>query len=170
MINQISRGYCVHGKWQCVNLNFLVRFMEAVGIDTAAIAQKLDCSRPTVTAWLRNDNMQLSKAYHIINAFGYNLRLSYKIPDVNIHENNMSIVIKCKEKSFSTSEKRLSFLSEAITRSGLTKLELSEKVGVTRQTVAKWLKEDDVAIKYIVQISNLLGYEMECNITPKGEL
>lgn len=156
-----TQGTFTNGEWQVKNLQALVMFMKKAGLSTGDIATAMNLSRNTVTRWLQKDDCSLSKIMSVAEAFGCEFSLLY---DVGEDRSVNSTIIIDKLISNLASRKittgRLTFLSIAMRQCSITKVELAEKVGLTRASIQRWFQQDDMNMKYIYKIAELYGWTL----------
>ena len=94
-----SSGKYQNGNWNVKNLKFLVDFMDATGMTTTDVANKIGLSsRQSVYHWLVTDDVKFSNIIKFFDACGYDIRFSFiskvrkKVSDTEVsiilHEND----------------------------------------------------------------------------------
>ena len=73
-----SSGKYQNGNWNVKNLRFLVDFMDATGMTTTDVANKIGLSsRQSVYHWLVTDDVKFSNIIKFFDACGYDIRFSF---------------------------------------------------------------------------------------------
>ena len=77
-----TRGFKSNNSWPAVNLKFLVDFMQALDINLGDLERKGVGHHTSLAFLFKKDNMLLSLAHRIVEAFGYKLSVLSDIIDV----------------------------------------------------------------------------------------
>lgn len=144
-------------KYDLHNLRFLGEFMTKMGLTTTKLAEKAGLSQVSIYYWLKKDDAHLSSVEHVLNAWGYNLRLDL----VPVADENEKVLIHIFDSS---DDRRLSFLERAL--EGVSREELRKKLGIGKTTIYYWLSHDDISISYITKIAEFLDKQVYIYISP----
>lgn len=104
------------------------------------------------------DDINLSTAKRIVSFFGYQLCVQFVPPDQK----------SPGDKRYNR-ESRLFFLRDFITKCGLSQGEFAEAIGLTRDAVTYWFRQDDIRISRLYRIAFYLGADLVFSIVPKME-
>lgn len=104
------------------------------------------------------DDINLSTAKRIVSFFGYQLCVQFVPPDQK----------SPGDKRYNR-ESRLFFLRDYIAKCGLSHGEFAEAIGLTRDAVTYWFRQDDIRISRLYRIALYLGADLNFSITPKVE-
>lgn len=61
-------------------------------------------------------------------------------------------------------------MEEQVFRSGLKKMEIAKKLGITRQTLANKFKTPNLPVDFIIKVGRIIGYDFSGDIPEIGEL
>lgn len=168
----VEDGFGVYTKskgWQNKNLAFLVDFMRELTITTRDIADAMHYTRSAVTRWLSVDDMRLSKVMEIAEAFGYEFIITYTVPYASAHNTNLLIDRYAVNGEKSLAEKRMTFLRFAIAQANITASDVAAAVGLQRQGVQRWFRQDDVNVRYIYELAEAMNWKVNIHFKRKEQ-
>ena len=85
------------GNWNVSNLKFLVDFMDATGMTTTDVANKIGLtSRQSVYHWLVTDDVKYSNIIKFFDACGYDISFSF-VPKMRKKVSNTEVSIVLHE-------------------------------------------------------------------------
>lgn len=163
-------GIYENGEWKVNRLKFLTEFMRQTCNTTSSIAKKVGVGRQAIYNYLLRDDMSLKMVHQIMDSCGCKIMFSLEKPE----EENGNLVIRLNNYFMRNLPEgirigRLSFLSIAMQRYGITGKDLSEKLHIARSTISTWFVTDNVMISHIYNICEAYGMELKVTITDKDE-
>lgn len=161
-------GIYDNGEWKVERLKFLTEFMRQTCNTTSSIAKKVGIGRQAIYNYLIRDNMSLKMVHQIMDACNCKIVFSMQKPE----EENRNIVIKlndefCRYWPEKMRLSKMSFLTIAMSRYGISAKEISEKLHIARSTISTWFVTDNVMISHIYDICEAFGLELKIVITDK---
>ena len=162
------------------NLRFLVELMSEMNLTLKDYEKATGKTSVGLGHLLRNDDMKLSKAEEVLDAFGYSLEvrldeLERKEDTIEIKAGDSYSVIMPANKNKGNAEDnpdrivRLRFLKDMMRRRRITQKELTENIGSTHGAVIGWMKTDDIYISYLNKIKDAFNLRLQFIIKPKEE-
>ena len=147
------------------NLDFFKEFLEKAGVKYEALAEKLGLTTTGIHYWFRCDDVRLSYVFDAADALGYNLYISIsdtpsKFGDLEKAGRNAALQPEVK---------RLYFLSCALKEERVTKQDLAEKLGITRDAISYWYSKDDVTVKNLIACAKVLGRNLNFSFVKKDD-
>ena len=166
-----SSGKYQNGNWNVNNLKFLVDFMDATGMTTTDVANKIGLSsRQSVYHWLATDDVKFSNIIKFFDACGYDIRFSFvsklrkKVSDTEV-----SIILHDNDKDESKyANRRLGFFQKAMDSNGVSSAAFSEYLSIDKTTIFYWFKQDDCAISYLYRFAEYAKLKLKIEIRPKA--
>ena len=104
------------------------------------------------------DDINLSAAVRIVSFFGYLLFVELVPPNQGGPGDKRH-----------NREARLFFLRDFIKKCGFSHREFAEAIGLTKDAVSYWFKQDDIRISRLYRIAFALGADLVFSIKPKVE-
>ena len=149
-------------------LRFVAEFMNRTGNTTTTIAQQMGYkSRQTVFHWLDMDDMKMSKCYELFEACGYRCTFSLVRKEEGRIDCEADVTMTTEDRSL-PGDRRLSFLANAIAKSGMTQEAVAKAVGLRRTAIQHWLNEvDDCLVSQVYETAEVIGMKVKINIEPK---
>lgn len=149
------------GQWKVKNLKFLAQFMKSMGLTTGDLAKAVNLQRHSVTRWFLVDDAYLSKVQQIAEAYGCEFIISYEVPQDFIENTKLVIDTKISRiEDIYVEDCRLAFLRRAMLQSKLSVKALATTVSLTRSSINRWFKKDDITFRYIYQIAEAMGWTL----------
>lgn len=143
------------------NLAFFKEFLTCAGLSQQALAESLGVTITAVHHWFRTDDVKLSYIITAAEVAGYDVFIS-------IADEAQDMVRLGDPKKTPVSVKRLYFLTCALKEKKLTKVELAEKLGMTRDAISYWYAKDDITIKNLVAAASVLGRNINFRFVDKN--
>lgn len=165
-----SPGKFQDGNWNVKNLRFLVDFMDAMGMTTTDVANKMGLSsRQSVYHWLVTDDVKYSNIIKFFDACGYDIIFSFisktkkKASDtevnITLHEDDKTDIKYLNRK--------LGFFHKAMDDYGVSSAVFSEYLSIDKTTIFYWFKQDDCALSYIYKFAEFAKLKLRIEIKPK---
>ena len=165
-----SSGKYQNGNWDVKNLKFLVDFMDATGMTTTDVANKIGLSsRQSVYHWLVTDDVKFSNIIKFFDACGYDIIFSF-IPKTRkkVSDTEISITLHEYDKDESKyANRRLGFFQKAMDANGVSSASFSEYLSIDKTTIFYWFKQDDCAISYLYRFAEFAKLKLKIEIKPK---
>ena len=160
-----SSGKYQNGNWDVKNLKFLVDFMDATGMTTTDVANKIGLSsRQSVYHWLVTDDVKFSNIIKFFDACGYDIIFSF-IPKTR---KKVSITLHEYDKDESKyANRRLGFFQKVMDANGVSSASFSEYLSIDKTTIFYWFKQDDCAISYLYRFAEFAKLKLKIEIKPK---
>ena len=112
-------------------------------------------------AFYSADDTRLSVIRKIVEYFGYRLHIKL-VPLRTMKKPNQ------KYKNYNPA-KTLSFLREFISAQGMTQEQFGVSLGLTRDAVTYWLKQDDMTLSRLYYVAFVTDSDLRISITPQKE-
>lgn len=161
-----TRGqYYYGGSWHLENLQFLEDFLRKVGVSPTNAGALIGQSPVAVTSWFRVDDVHIAKVYKLIEACGYELRISL-FKEAGQRGKAWVRIDKLVENNDNAGVKRLAFLQLALAENGISKVQLARDLGMAPASVQRWFTIDDVFVSYIYKIADMYGLKVNIEIVP----
>lgn len=138
-------------------LQFLLSLMESRGVSKHELARMMGVSPQNVFTYLKRDDMKLSYAQEIAGKLGFDL--SFRLEDENA--SGRDVIVDIEGLVGKDGLQRLAFLRVAMSRYGIERKALAEKLDIGYTGVNRWFKVDDIAISYIYKIAELYGLKVK---------
>lgn len=175
-----QRKHYKRGDYPARNLRFLVELMTEMNLTLKDYERATGKSSVGLGHLLKNDDMKLSKAEEVLDAFGYTMEvrleeLEPKEDTIEIKAGDSYSVILPANKNNQGAEAnpdgivRLRFLKNMMRRRRITQKELTETIGSTHGAVIGWMKTDDIYISYLNKIKDAFNLRLQFIIKPKNE-
>jgi len=156
-----SKGQYEKGGWTLKNLTCLSSFMKQMGIGPGEVATLIGLKRPAITRWMMVDDTSLSNVRKVFDVYAAEFIILYEIPGI---DKEITKIVMDRRNSEDTKEgmptSRLTFLKVALQQSGISKTELAERLGITRVSVQRWFSMDDLNMKWIHRIAEVMGWRV----------
>ena len=167
-----SPGKYQNGNWDVKNLKFLVDFMDAMGMTTTDVANKIGlASRQSVYHWLVTDDVKFSSIIKLFDACGYDIIFSF-IPTTRKKSSDTEVSIVLHEDHRDDSKyanRKLGFFQKAMDTNGVSSAALSEFLSIDKTTIFYWFKQDDCAISYLYKFAQYAKLKLKIEIKPKNK-
>lgn len=150
------------GQWKVVHLGFLIDFMNAAGLSTTSLAERLGLSRQAVWHWFSRDDMKLSQIYRLFETCGYRIEFSL-VKDSP--QNGLPVCVTMAVNP-PQAKARLDFLRIALDRYVPSKEALAQKIGVGKATLYNWFKADDCFLSYVYAVAVAEEMRLSIKIEP----
>ena len=148
-------------------LEFFTDFLAAMHETAADVARALEVTRAAVGHWIKADDCRLSYCEDYINRKGYELSFELIKKSTKKSEKVM-INIETREATPEDSVcRRLLFLHSALSKMGVSRVQLAKDLGLTYNTVRHWFVEDNIYVSHIFNIADLYGLQVCISIKPK---
>lgn len=151
-------------------LKFFEDFLALNGISYEEAAARISISRPTLSHWFAVDDTRLSLVQDVVKSAGYDFKIymtkeegRQDVPEKVDIEDIISL------PSENVIPKRLSFLSFALKRYGIPKVELAERLGINYTTVRYWFQTDDITFGRLFDCAKVCGLSIRFEITKQIE-
>ncbi len=140
-----TRGFKSNNSWPAVNLKFLVDFMQALDINLGDLERKGVGHHTSLAFLFKKDNMLLSLAHRIVEAFGYKLSVLLK---EKTEGENAGIAIANEEElvSMYSQGSRLGFLDMYMRMHKLSQRKVADDLHKSPGTISYLFKTDDIYI------------------------
>lgn len=165
-----SPGKFQDGNWNVKNLKFLVDFMDAMGMTTTDVANKMGlASRQSVYHWLVTDDVKYSNIIKFFDACGYDITFSFvSKARKKASDTEVSIILHEDDKDESKyANRRLGFFQKAMDSNGVSSAAFSEYLSIDKTTIFYWFKQDDCAISYLYRFAEYAKFKLKIDIRPK---
>ena len=149
--------------------SFLRELVRSSGISIRDLADEIGVTPVTIQHWYSFGNISLSRLLSIVDVLGYEFEIAIgKKPSLDYEEPSYFKFKDIRKLSLSN----LHFLSCAINESGITKKDLAERMGLTRDAVTYWFsnKNDDITIRNLTMVANALGMDIYMRFVVKKPL
>ena len=163
-------GKYQNGNWDVKNLKFLVDFMDATGMTTTDVANKIGLSsRQSVYHWLVTDDVKFSNIIKFFDACGYDINFSFvSKAKKKASDTEISIILHENDKDESKyANRRLGFFQKAMDTNGVSSAAFSEHLSIDKTTIFYWFKQDDCAISYLYKFAEFAKLKLKIEIKPK---
>lgn len=159
-----TRGFKRNNTWPAVNLKFLVDFMQALDINLGDL-ERTGIGHHTSLAFLfKKDNMLLSLALKIVEAFGY--KISVLLKDKSAEENKgISISNEDDLVNLYSRGSRLGFLDMYMRMHKLTQRRVANDLHKSPGTISYWFKTDDIYISNLKEFADCYDAEVVVKIS-----
>ena len=159
-----SRGFKRNNTWPAVNLKFLVDFMQALDINLGDLERKGIGHHTSLAFLFKKDNMLLSLAQKIVEAFDYKLTVLLK--DKSGGE-SAGIPIANEEELVNLYSRgsRLGFLDMFMRMHKLTRRKVADELHKSPGTISYWFKTDDVYIANLKELADAFNAEVVIRIS-----
>ena len=159
-----SRGFKRNNTWPAVNLKFLVDFMQALDINLGDLERKGIGHHTSLAFLFKKDNMLLSLAQKIFEAFDHKLIVLLK--DKSEGE-SAGIPIANEEElvNLYSQGSRLGFLDMFMRMHKLTQRKVADELHKAPGTISYWFKTDDVYIANLKQLADAFNAEVVIRIS-----
>ena len=147
------RGFKSNNSWPAVNLKFLVDFMQALDINLGDLERKGVGHHTSLAFLFKKDNMLLSLAHRIVEAFGYKLSVLLK---EKTEGENAGIAIANEEElvSMYSQGSRLGFLDMYMRMHKLSQRKVADDLRKSPGTISYWFKTDDIYISNLREFAD----------------
>ena len=147
------------------NLEFFKEFLGLAGAKYETLAEKMGITTTGIHYWFRCDDVRLSYIFSAAEALGYNAYVS-----ISDNPSRVSELEKAgRDVSLQPVYKRLYFLTRGLKEEKVTKQELAEKLGLTRDAVSYWYSKDDITIKNLIACAKVLSRNINFSFVKKEE-
>lgn len=161
-----TRGFKCNNTWPAVNLEFLVDFMQALDINLGDLERKGIGHHTSLAFLFKKDNMLLSLAQKIVEAFDHKLIVLLK--DKSEGENE-GIALANQEElvSLYSQGSRLGFLDMFMRMHKLTQRKVATALGKAPGTISYWFKTDDIYISNLKEFAESFNADVLIRIEQK---
>ena len=158
-----TRGFKSNNSWPAVNLKFLVDFMQALDINLGDLERKGVGHHTSLAFLFKKDNMLLSLAHRIVEAFGYKLSVLLK---EKTEGENAGIAIANEEElvSMYSQGSRLGFLDMYMRMHKLSQRKVADDLHKSPGTISYWFKTDDIYISNLKEFADCFNADIVINI------
>jgi transcriptional regulator with XRE-family HTH domain len=146
-------------------LQFLLEMMEAKGVGKHELARLMGVSPQNIFTYFKRDDMKLSYAQDVAGKLGYDLSIVLEKDDAPLS----NVIVNVEALIGQEGILRLAFLRIAMSRYGIERKDLAEKLGLNYTGVNRWFKVDDIAISYIYKIAELYGLKVKVNAVTRKQ-
>lgn len=167
-----SPGKFQDGNWNVKNLKFLVDFMDAMGMTTTDVANKMGlASRQSVYHWLVTDDVKYSSVIKFFDACSYDITFSFvSKARKKASDTEVSIILHEDDKDESKyANRKLGFFQKAMDSNGVSSAAFSEYLSIDKTTIFYWFKQDDCAISYLYAFAQYAKLKLKIEIKPKNK-
>ena len=147
------------------NLGFFRKWLESQGISIAEATEKTRFSKNVIYEWFNRDNTTLENLHAVYSAFGYRLYLRLEPKSTVIKEGDVWLHVNASINLATGAirpdeEMRTDFIRKAISASGLTQAKVAESIGMSRNMISYYFKNDDFQMEDVVKIKEFLKLEL----------
>ncbi len=154
----IRNTFCMYSDKR---LGFLLEVLELREISKVELAARLQVSQQSVFKFLRNDNMKLSQAVHIMDVLGYKL-----VVYLERDGDDMRSIVRNADRMLKPEERKLlTFLKIAFRKYNIDAASLASLIGLYKTGVMRWFKVDDILISRLYQVAE--AYDLKLCIFPE---
>lgn len=146
-------------------LQFLLDMMEAKGMGKYELARLMGVSPQNIFTYFKRDDMKLSHAQEVAGKLGYDLSIVLEKEEAPLS----NVIVNVEALVGQEGLLRLAFLRIAMSRYGIERKDLAEKLGLNYTGVNRWFKVDDIAISYIYKIAELYGLKVRIKASVRRE-
>jgi hypothetical protein len=159
-----SRGFKSNNMWPAENLKFLVDFMQALDVNLADLERKGVGHHTTLAFLFKKDNMLLSLAHKIVEAYDY--RMVVMLKD-KAEEEPQGISIANEEElvTLYSQGSRLGFLDMYMRMHKISQRKVAGDLHKSPGTVSYWFKTDDINISNLKEFADMYGAEIIVRIS-----
>ena len=159
-----TRGFKSNNNWPADNLKFLVDFMQALDINLGDLERNGVGHHTSLAFLFKKDNMLLSLAHRIVDAFGY--RLTVILKDRTGGE-SAGIAIANEEElvSMYSQGSRLGFLDMYMRMHKISQRKVATELHKAPGTISYWFKTDDIYISNLREFADTFQAEIVIKIT-----
>ncbi len=158
-----TRGFKRNNTWPAVNLKFIVDFMQARNINLGDLERRGIGHHTSLAFLFKKDNMLLSLAQKIFEAFDYKLTILLKDKSEEQKE-GLSLSNQAELVSLYSQGSRLGFLDMYMRMHKLTQRKVAAELGKSPGTVSYWFKTDDIYIANLKELAEAFGAEVVIRI------
>ena len=137
--------------------------MASIGVSKPDLAHLMGMSPQNIFAYFQRDDMRLSFAHAVVNKLGYELIFSLDREDAS---SSLSVV-EIELPQGTDTIGRLAFLRVAMSKYGIKRKELADRLGLNYAGVNRWFRVDDISISYLFKIAELYDLKVKTTIKPK---
>lgn len=141
-------------------LRFFVEFMRRLGLGMDDVAVAAKTGEAAVRHWFIVDSINIKKLTDVAEYYGYDLVFSYEVPALKIDGVNLTIEEPSPDQSKLDMTRRLSFIRVAMVQNGVTVTELAKRLAVTRDTIQRAFRNDNISIDYVYMIAEEFGWKI----------
>ena len=150
-------------------LKFFTDFLATEGITMEQAALAVDKTRPSISHWIAVDDARLSQLQTIIESFGYEFEIFLtREEDEGIGDKKIAVddFIALNREDYHP--KRLTFLTLALRRYDIGKVELARRIGVQYTAVRYYWAQDDITISTLMKIVEVCDFSIRISIKKKS--
>lgn len=151
---------------ECRRLNFLWAFCSACHMSTKDIGAAIDVSPEAVLAIVRRGDIRLEYIRKIVESAPGNRKYRFHIRLEDPSDSPEIIEKKRLRIAAQPYPRQLDFLFFFLQDRKMTKLRLSQVLGVTQYTVNAWSKNDDMNYSRVHQVADALRARLVVEILP----
>ena len=151
-----TRGFKRNNTWPAKNLKFLVDFMQASNINLGDLERKGIGHHTSLAFLFKKDNMLLSLAQKIFEAFGCKLTILLKDKSEEKKE-GLGLSNEAELVSLYSQGSRLGFLDMYMRMHKLTQRKVAAELGKSPGTVSYWFRTGDIYIANLKEFADAFG-------------
>ena len=159
-----TRGFKRNNTWPAVNLKFVVDFMQARNINLGDLERQGIGHHTSLAFLFKKDNMLLSLAQKIFEAFGYKLTILLKDKSEEKKE-GLALSNEAELVSLYTQGSRLGFLDMYMRMHKLTQRKVATELGKAPGTVSYWFRTDDIYVANLREIADAFNAKLEVQVS-----
>ena len=159
-----TRGFKSNNSWPAVNLKFLVDFMQALDINLGDLERKGVGHHTSLAFLFKKDNMLLSLAHKIVEAFGYKMTVILKD---RAGEETGGIAIANEEElvNMYSQGSRLGFLDMYMRMHKISQRKVATDLQKSPGTISYWFKTDDIYVSNLKEFAEFYSTDININIS-----
>ena len=159
-----TRGFKSNNLWPAENLKFLVDFMQALDINLGDLERQGVGHHTSLAFLFKKDNMLISLAHKIVEAFGY--RMTVILKDRAAGETG-GIAIANEEElvSMYSQGSRLGFLDMYMRMHKIAQRKVANDLHKSPGTISYWFKTDDIYISNLKEFAEFYCADININIS-----
>lgn len=154
--NRQEKGVC---------LAFFKEFLTATGSPYQFLSEKMGVSTAGIHHWFRIDDARLSQVMQAAEVLGYRLYVSISDEPSDVMEYEAMV----RKDGLQPSTKRLHFLTCALKEEKMTKIQLAQLLGYTRDNITYWYGKDDITIQNLVKCAKALKRNLNYRFIKAGD-
>lgn len=159
-----TRGFKRNNTWPAVNLKFVVDFMQARNINLGDLERHGIGHHTSLAFLFKKDNMLLSLAQKIFEAFGYKLTILLKDKSEEKKE-GLALSNEAELVSLYSQESRPGFLDMYMRMHKLTQRKVAAELGKAPGTVSYWFRTDDIYVVNLREFADAFNAKLEVQVS-----
>lgn len=161
-----TRGFKSNNLWPAVNLKFLVDFMQALDINLGDLERQGVGHHTSLAFLFKKDNMLISLAHKIVEAFGYKMTVILK-DKAEGQPGGIALANEEELVSMYSQGSRLGFLDMYMRMHKISQRKVAADLHKAAGTISYWFKTDDIYISNLKEFADAYDADVVINISKK---